>query len=445
MKKYLCTAVLLMAITVLAIVYGTREEVEKDSGYRFEDGTLYVSKIYYTVLDVVGNPRCVYEEPWVSYKNRGEIKNIVIDADMVFTETNYQTGEQYKDIAGNTTDFLGGGVLFGNMDSLESIKIKRLNLDNITDISKMFANNKNLKEADVSGLEMSGVTDASYLFSGSESLTSIDLNGLDTSCLINAEGLLEGCSALETAAVSSWNTANIVNFRHFFYQCSSLSAIDLDGWKINNADVAGMLWGCDSLSSVNLTNVNLTDTIAANAMFDEHNSLSSYMFASDWDIRNVNPINDDVYDFVIEPVIGHPTILFIEYIYYTKEMPDWYKDYVVRIQALEDCDVFPTPLCDIYVKEDRTKKYAGKYAENFDFNDVMGDVVDDVVDDAVDDIMDYVKDNLSKMIEFDEQNATDAELKLKAFLDRLAAAADKAGKAYEVCDDIISYLKEYID
>lgn len=397
-----------------AVVQSTDEIV--DLGYQFEDGLLTVDKIYYTVLDVTGKPRCVYQEPWVSYKNRGEISDIIIDADMVYTTKNIMSGEEFTDLSESTADFLGGGVLFGNMDSLERLTIHRLNLDKISDISGMFADNKNLKSVDASGLMMSDVTDISRLFYGAETLESIDLSSLDTSNVIKAEGVLENCSSLQTVCVSNWNTSNIKNFRHFFAQCSSLPSVDLSGWTVNNADVSGMLWGCENLSDVKLTNVTLTETIEANPMFDEHNSLSSYLFSADWTIEDVQPIADDVYSFIVVPMAGDPNILFIEYIYYTKTMPEWYKDYVAMIQAVEDCTAIRSPALDIYIKGNgETKQAAGDF--------------------TFDDVKDVALNTLANINEFDMKNATDEEREIREQFMEIKEDMD-------MLDEIISIVSE---
>lgn len=387
-----------------------------DLGYQFEDGLLTVDKIYYTVLDVVGKPRCVYQEPWVSYKNRGEISEIIIDADMVYTTKNIMTGEEFSNLSEGTGDFFGGGVLFGNMDSLKSLTIRRLNLGGITDISDMFANNENLKSVDASGLMISDVTDISRLFYGAEALESINLNSLDTARVIKAEGVFENCSSLRSVGVSSWNTSNIKNFRHFFARCSSLPSVDLSGWTVNNADVSGMFWGCEKLSDVKLTNVTLTDTITANPMFDEHNSLSSYLFSEDWTIEDVQPISDDVYYFIVVPMVGDPNILFIEYIYYTKTMPEWYKDYVAKIQAVEDCIGIRSPALDIYIKGNEEARQA---AGDFTFDDVK----------------DVALDTLANINEFDMKNATDEEREIREQFMEIKDDTD-------MLDEIISIVSE---
>ncbi|MCR4896768.1 MAG: DUF285 domain-containing protein [Lachnospiraceae bacterium] len=398
----------------MSVVLNPEDNIS-DVGYEFEDGTLTVTRIYYTVLDVGEKQKCVYQEPWISYMNNGEIKDIIIDADMVYTTKNILTGKEFSDLSKSTGDFQGGGVLFGNMDSLESLTIKRLNLDKITDISDMFANNENLKSVDVTGLCLSGVKDISYLFFSAKSLNSIDLNGLDTASVIKAEGVLENCASLQSVGVSGWDTSNIKNLHHFFSECKSLSAVDLSGWTIDNADVSGMFWGCDALSSINLTNVNLTDTIMANPMFDEHNSLPSYMFTKDWVVEDVQPISEDVYDFIVVPMIGSD-ILFIEYVYYTKEVPKWYKEYVVKVQSVEDCISFQSSFLDIYIKDE---------GQTDQFTEEL----------TLEDIQNVVMDNLSKMRDFDEKNATEEERKEWEWF-------FKSGDALDIAYEVISKLLE---
>lgn len=355
MKRFFAGILLLMTV-LLCSACGTADNT-KDSGYTFKDGTLTVSKIYYTVLNVTGKPKCVYEKPWVSYTNSGEVKRIVIDADMVYTKTNYQTGEPYPDAVSNNSEFLGGGVLFGGIDSLESLSIERLNLDRITDVSEMFSENQNLTEIDVSGLDLSGVQDASYLFSGNPSLTHIDLNALDTSSLVTVSDMLKGCTSLESVSAASWNTGNIKDFSRFCFNCPALKTVDLSGWIIKDADVSGMLADCDSLTNVSLSDVDLMGTISANAMFNENNSITSYMFTEDWQMKDAGQLGEFCYfPVIIGPIYVLPPpekAEWYEEIYYSKEMPEWYRSSVKEHQAIADWTRIETSeYLDVYWTKD---------------------------------------------------------------------------------------------
>lgn len=330
-----------------------------DDGWYVSNGTLYLSKIYYTVLNIAGNNCCLYEEPWVAYKNSNQIKRIEIDADMVYTTKSYITGKDYTNLATDISSFSGGEPLFGNMNALESVYIKRLNLDKIKDISYMFANDKNLTSIDISGLDVSGVTSTAFLFYGDSALTSINLQNWNTSNFTSIKSMFANCTNLKSVSLSLWDTRNVKNFSGAFNNCSSLSSINLANWTIYDADVSGMFFDCNSLSNVILSNVTLQNTIASNTMFNKNNSIASYSFANDWIIytekhKSIWPILDDCYSTDIYYDVS--SNIFIEYIYYKKIVPGWYKESVEYQQSVDDCEpIYRSLKLDIYTNTENGK------------------------------------------------------------------------------------------
>jgi hypothetical protein len=120
-----------------------------------------------------------------------------------------------------------------------------------------------------------------------------------------------------------------------------------------------MFFDCNVLSDVTLSNVTLQNTIAANTMFNENNSISSYHFADDWEIyeeedKCIAVILDSCEVCVpTETVIdnnGEKTAVLVEYVYYAKEMPSWYKRYVEFRQSINEWNkIYESEELDIYV------------------------------------------------------------------------------------------------
>ncbi len=339
-------------------------------GWYFVDGILYVTKIYYRVLDVAGKYYCVYEEPWIGYKNKEEIKDLIIDADMIYKEEPEETKRLAGEFRYGQDEFGGGGPLFGTMNSLETITIKKLNLDKIRDISQMFSGNSNLVAMDASGLDMSGVRDASYLFFGNQALVSLNMEGWDTGSLETVEAMFRGCSSLTNIPVGSWNTGKVKNFSHAFDGCTSITQINLSKWEIDNANVAGMFANCNNLCKVDLSEVTLNSGIQG-TMFDKNNSIYSYSFAEDWNISfdGNQPIGDDCHNSfaVLEPA----SMVCVVTIIYKKQMPPWYKEYVEALQNVEDFWVVSrSEMMDVFISR-----------ENVDASSVSGlDVLEAIIE-----------------------------------------------------------------
>ena len=323
-------------------------------GWYLLNGVLHISKIYYRVYYSVLDGYCVdYETPWTEYEN--QITNIIINADLSYKGDEGTLLDDYKEILAEDKTVKEETLLFANMDSLKSVTITRLKLDQMTDVSGMFANNENLTNVNIDGFDMSGIKNASYMFANNPSLYTINLQKINTSAFVTVAGMFQGCTNLSSVSVSAWNTSNIKDFSHLFENCKSLASIDLSGWSIVDADVTAMFENCDVLSNVELTNVSLENTIAVNSMFNENNSIASYEFAEKWNIytekdKCIFLIGDDCYHAIPILVMNEKGSTIIEYVYYKKTMPTWYKESVEFVQSIDEDDkIFSSPRLDVYV------------------------------------------------------------------------------------------------
>ncbi len=322
-------------------------------GWYITDGTLYISKIYYRIINLSGKYKCLYESPWTNHAK--EIINVVIDGEMVYKKESEITGNTADDcyVVGNAFD--GGGPLLAGMPGVKSVVVKKLDLDMISDIAYMFAGMAELSYLDLAGLDTAGVTDASYLLYGNEALTSVDLEQLNTSSFENISHIFAGCSNLQSISVSSWDTGNVKDFSNAFSNCTSLGHVDLSGWAVIEANVAGMFAGCENLTGIDLSKVSLQDTISANSMFDGRNKIMAYRFANPWNIKaekskQIWVIGEDCYDMQIayEPYSGACMVA----IYYKYYMPDWYKTAVEYRQNVDEfIQIQSSDYLDVYVSK----------------------------------------------------------------------------------------------
>lgn len=154
----------------------------------------------------------------------------------------------------------------------------------------LFANFTSLREIrSLSNLDISQCADLSGMFRGCTALTSLSLKGLDTSSAVNMERMFYGCTALEVLDLTGLNTSGVTNMRAMFYEmrsirnldvsmldtsnvtnmymmiayCSSLTEIDLSSFDTTSISwggqyingMAGLLFGCSSLKSVDLSGI----------------------------------------------------------------------------------------------------------------------------------------------------------------------------------------------
>ena len=71
-------------------------------------------------------------------------------------------------------------------------------------------------------------------------------------------------------------TKNVTNMSNMFFGCSSLKSINLSNLDTNNVkDMSGMFSGCSSLTSLNLSNFNTNNVNDMSGMFSGCSSLTS--------------------------------------------------------------------------------------------------------------------------------------------------------------------------
>lgn len=347
-------------------------------GWYIKDSTLYISKIYYGVLNITGLDKYVCNTPWKKYSD--QITSIIVDGEMIYKS--YGSSDSPNPDTEEATMMNG---LFVSNSNLESITFKHLDLDKIKDLSWWFASCESLKSVDLSGIDTSDVISFDSMFSCCTSLTSIDLNCIDTSSAKSMSSMFYDCKSLSELKMEKCNVNNVDDFSHMFQYCSSLIDVDLSGWKIENDSVAAMFAGCESLENVNIGSVIYQNNSGINAdtdwiacyMFDENNSISSYMFADNWDIDYETfgaPFTaiDSYYSGVI--TLGTENVLYA-IITYEQLVPDWYEEWNVNcFKGFDGTMIEDGDYVDIYLS------IADDYTEEPSIESTIGDVVDLIVD-----------------------------------------------------------------
>lgn len=350
-------------------------------GWYIKGSTLYISKIYYGVVSIAGLNKYICDTPWNEYSE--QVKSIIVDGEMVYKSY----GETDSPNPDSEEATMSAG-LFVNNSSVESITFKHLNLDKIKDMSWWFAACKSLKSVDLSGINASKVISFDSMFSCCASLTSINLNSLNISSLKSMSSMFYSCESLSKLRMEKCNVTNVDDFSHMFQGCSSLVNVNLSGWKIENDCVDSMFVDCKSLKNVNIGSViyqNNSDTNSdadwtACYMFDDNNSISSYMFADNWDIDYETfgaPFTaiDHYYPGVI--TIGKENV-FYAIITYDQLVPNWYEDWNAKcFKGFDGTMIVDSDYVDIYLSID------DNYANEPSDDEIIGTVVDIIVDNLV--------------------------------------------------------------
>ena len=101
----------------------------------------------------------------------------------------------------------------------------------------------------------------------------VSLSYLDTSKVTDMSYMLWGCQSLTTLDLSNFDTSDVTNMKYMFYNCVTLTELDVSSFDTNNVtNMSYMFHSCNSLTSLDVSN------------FDTSNVTDmSYMFGSDWD------------------------------------------------------------------------------------------------------------------------------------------------------------------
>lgn len=206
----------------------------------------------------------------------------------------------------NTVNSIGMQEMFRECKSLTTISgINTWNTININNMDNMFRDCIKLGATlDLSQWNTSNVTSMYEMFRECTSLTTINgIEGWDTSKVANMENMLYRCISLgATLNLSQWNTSEVTSTQHMFYECKSLTSVDLSGLdlrKVNNmagmfkecrfltkvkgietlnvknvTTMSEMFYGCSSLTELTINNINTSSLTSIYRMFFECTKLT---------------------------------------------------------------------------------------------------------------------------------------------------------------------------
>jgi len=103
--------------------------------------------------------------------------------------------------------------------------------------------------------------------------------------------MLYNCNSLISLDLSNFNTQNVINMKSMFCNCISLISLDLSNFNTQNVtDMCGMFFGCNSLISLNLSNFDTQNVTNMRNMFYGCYSLIS-LDLSNFNTQNVTNMN----------------------------------------------------------------------------------------------------------------------------------------------------------
>ena len=131
-------------------------------------------------------------------------------------------------------------------------------------------------------------TSLAYWFSDFTELTTVTGEEfLNKSNITSMYYLFENCRNLSSINVSNWDMSEVTNMYGMFSGCSSLSSLDVSNWNVSKVtNMNYMFYGCSSLPSLDVSKWNVSNVTNMNSMFRHCSNLPS-LDVSKWKVGNV--------------------------------------------------------------------------------------------------------------------------------------------------------------
>ena len=131
-----------------------------------------------------------------------------------------------------------------------------------------------------------------YLFNNWKDLKVIkDLKYLNTSNMTDMSDMFSGCESLTSIDLSNFNLSNVTDISNMFDGCSSLTNLDLSNFNTSNVtNVSSMFRGCSSLTNLDLSSFNTSNVTNMSGLFWGCSSLTNLDLSS-LDTSNVTDIS----------------------------------------------------------------------------------------------------------------------------------------------------------
>jgi len=169
----------------------------------------------------------------------------------------------------NTENVRDMSYMFYYCKSLRSLDVSSFNTKNVTNMGSMFYNCESLRSLDVSSFSTKNVTNMGSMFYGCRYLQSLDVSNLNTENVVDMNRMFFYCDELRSLFISNFNTEKVIDMSEMFACCSSLRRFAAPNFNTENVkNMYGMFSGCNFLTSLDLSNFNTQNVTNMRGMFE---------------------------------------------------------------------------------------------------------------------------------------------------------------------------------
>lgn len=180
---------------------------------------------------------------------------------------------------------------FENLTAL--IGMENLHTDYTMSMRCMFDTCTKLQSIDLSHFVTDHVRDMRYLFSGSTSLAQLDLTTFDTAKVTSMESMFSKCTGLEKVTLGSdFAKGRADNHGGMFENCESLTSVDVSNINVSSTDrLSSMFKNCKKIEKLDLSSLTVSKygVQYMSDMFAGMDSLGEISFGEGWNFKSSYP------------------------------------------------------------------------------------------------------------------------------------------------------------
>ena len=188
---------------------------------------------------------------------------------------------------GDTYLTVGERLFNGWASATRKIEFNNINTSRLTSMASMFNACSSLTSIDLSKFNTTNVTDMSQMFSSCSSLTNIDISGLNTNNVTTMSGMFMSCGELLSVNLSNLGSNNLNNIGGMFTGDTKLANINMSGFNFGTASLSGFLSGSIGLTTIDLSDVNISNVTNTSMMFAGSTSLTTIYVSNTWNTDSI--------------------------------------------------------------------------------------------------------------------------------------------------------------
>ena len=185
---------------------------------------------------------------------------------------------------------------FCTLNKLKALNINHFNTSKVISLRSTFTGLTSLTELILTNWNVENVETMNYTFAGHidyggeiKITTYGDLSNWNTSKCTNMRCLFQNNTQLVNLNLTNWDVSKVENISHMFTNCYKLSSVgDLSNWRLSSCTLMySMFSGCNVLKTIGDTaNWDTSKCTDMSRMFNNCTSLTS-LNVSNWDVSNV--------------------------------------------------------------------------------------------------------------------------------------------------------------